>query len=350
MFIIDGHQDIAFNAVALGRDFTRAVVETRAVEGQRSCDIATLGLPDALTGGVGLVFGTLYVAPASAEHLAGEKVYHTPDEAYAQAHEQLQFYQKLATNPGVVQIQTRRDLAALCESWDAGDPRLGIVVLMEGADPIRTPAEVAEWQAAGVRIVGLAWSQTRYSGGTGAPGPLTGDGRALLQEMRRAGLALDVSHMAEQSFWEALDLFDGPVLASHTNCRALLPGPRADRHLSDDMIRALVARDSVIGVVLYNRFLRADWEIAQGKQAVGLDAVLDQIDHICQIAGNARHAAIGSDLDGGFGAEAIPHEIDSVADLGRIADALANHGYAASDVTAVMGGNWQRALNHVLPV
>ncbi len=347
--IIDAHQDIAYTMVALGRDYTRSVAQTRALEGPRPRDIATLGLPDALRGGVGLVFGTLFVEPADSTLEPGARGYRTAEEAHAMAQEQLAVYRRLAEHPQITLVQTSADLAAVRAARERGQPHQGIVVLMEGADPIRTPEEAAAWHAAGVRLVGPAWRRTRYSGGTGAPGPLTPAGRALMRELRRAGLALDVSHMAEASFWEALELFDGPVVASHANCRALVPDRVPDRHLSDAMIRALVARDAVIGVVLFNRFLDDAWDYAGGKETLGLDAVVRHIDHICQIAGDARHVAIGSDFDGGFGSEAIPRELDSVADLPRVGEALLRAGWREQDVRALLGDNWLRALGAILP-
>lgn len=349
MLIIDAHQDIAFNAVAMERDYTLPVAETRAREGDRPLDIATNGLPDALAGGVGLVFGTLYVAPEVAQRISPKKFYRSAQEAHDQALEQLTIYRALAERPDVSIIETRGDLAKLLAERAAGAARQGIVVLMENADPVREPIEAHEWQDRGVRLIGPAWHATRYCGGTGMPGPLTELGRELMREMGRAKLALDVSHMAEESFWQALDLFDGPVIASHSNCRALAPGPREDRHLSDAMIKALIERDGVIGTVLYNRFLDSSWTLEKGKQAVTLDALLRHIDHICQIAGDARHVAIGSDFDGGFGCEAIPREIDTVGDLARIADALRAAGFVEDDVAAVMGGNWARRLETILP-
>lgn len=347
--IIDAHQDIAYNILAHQRDYTRAVAETRALEGPRALDIATLGLPDALAGGVGLVFGTLYVSPHGTGTTPAERCYRDAEQARALALEQLALYRELAHHPQIRLVESRADLAAVRTAWERGAPVQGIVVLMEGADPIRTPAEAAEWHAAGVRLVGPAWQRTRYCGGTGAPGPLTPEGRALMGELRRAGLTLDVSHMAEASFWEALELFDGPLVASHSNCRALVPRGRPDRHLSDAMIRALVERDAVIGVVLYNRFLDDDWTYEQGKAALGLDRVLRHIDHICQIAGDAAHVAIGSDFDGGFGAEGIPRELDSVADLPRIGAALRDAGFSAADTQAVLADNWLRILERTLP-
>jgi membrane dipeptidase len=348
MIIVDAHQDIAFNATATGRDYLRPVAATRELEGSRTEDIATLGLADALAAGVGIVFGTLFVAPAGSMR-NGEPEYHTAEEAHAQAEQQLAVYQNMARHPQVTLIENRAHLSGVLDAWEQGTPHLGIVVLMEGADPIRTPAEAADWAAAGVRLVGPAWGPTRYSGGTGAPGPLTPEGRQLMRELDRSRLALDISHIAEASFWDALELFDGPVIASHSNCRALVPGEREDRHLSDAMIKALIERDGVIGMVLYNRFLDSSWTCARGKAGVGLDTVLRHIDHVCQLAGNARHVAIGSDFDGGFGSEAIPHELDSIADLPRLAEALARVGFSDDDVAAVMGRNWLRKLEQILP-
>jgi membrane dipeptidase len=253
-------------------------------------------------------------------------------------------------------VRTRGDVRALqahhtanIDSETGRAPRLGIVMLMENADPIRTPDEVFWWRAEGLRIVGPAWQATRYCGGTGQPGPLTPAGRVLIQELARAGLILDTSHMAEESFWQALDLFDGTVIASHSNCRAHAPASNADRHLSDDMIRALVERDGVIGMVLYNAFLTPDYKKGQPKEQTGLDAVLRHIDHVCQIAGSARHVAIGSDLDGGFGSESIPRELDSAADMPRIGAALRSVGYSSHDVDAIMGENWLQILKRGLP-
>ncbi len=352
--IIDGHEDIAYNVVVNGRDFTAPLATTRAREGETpAAGICSVALPELLTGGVGLVFATLFTMPASAilppdipaDHIP---CYRTADEAHQQALAQLEVYRTLARRDDVQLIGTRRDLATLRERWP-GAPCLGIVPLMEGGDPIRTPAEAAWWQAQGVRIVGPAWQATRYCGGTHQPGPLSAAGRSLLAAMEQAGLMLDTSHMAEESFWQALGLFNGTLIASHSNCRALLSAQGSDRHLSDAMIRALIERDSVIGVVLFNLFLTADFARGQPRETVGLDAVVRHIDHICQLAGNTRHVAIGSDMDGGFGRESIPHELDSTADLPRIGEALRAAGYSPADINAIMGGNWLRILERGLP-
>jgi membrane dipeptidase len=197
-----------------------------------------------------------------------------------------------------------------------------------------------------VRIVGTAWGGTRYSGGTNAPGPLTPDGRDLMAELDRQGIALDTSHMAEESFWQALRLFNGPVIASHSNCRRIVP---TDRQLTDEMIRAIVDRDGVVGVVLYNRFLDGTWPADGRKADVRLEAVVRHIDHICELARDARHVGIGSDMDGGFGVEGIPAELDSSADLPLIGQALVSAGWSTAEAQGVLGGNWLRWLETTLP-
>jgi membrane dipeptidase len=222
-----------------------------------------------------------------------------------------------------------------------------MALLMEGADPIVAPQDVGKWFDAGVRLIGPAWSQTRYSGGTGKPGPLTELGKQLMREMSKHKLVLDTSHMAEESFFQALDLFSGPVIASHSNVRKFVP---TDRQLSDEMIRALVKRDGVIGAVFYNQFLQYQWrQNGANKNAVTFATVIDHIKYICDLAGSARHCGIGTDFDGGFGAEATPKEIDTVADLQKFGDALADAGFADDDVRAMMGGNWLRLLERALP-
>jgi membrane dipeptidase len=349
---VDGHLDIAYNAFRARRDFTAGVAAIRAAEpvSDPNLGTATVGLPDLHRGGVGLVFATLFAMPANAigTDLSQEQAYTTPAEAHAQSATQLDYYHDLAARGLVRLITTRAELAAHRAAWPA-DGVLGMVVLMENADPIVEPAETAWWAARGVRIVGPAWHATRYCGGTRQPGPLTDLGRALLPELAAAGIVLDTSHMAEESFWQALDLWQGPLIASHSNSRDLVAERMADRHLSDAMIKALVARDAVIGAVFYNAFIVAEYAQGDPKERYGLDRLVRHIDRVCQIAGSARHAAIGSDLDGGLGREHIPRELDSCADMPRLAEALSTAGYSDRDIAAIMGDNWLRLLDRALP-
>jgi membrane dipeptidase len=342
--VVDAHEDLAYNALTLGRDPRKSAHATRAQEPPQGADgIATVGLPDFLAGNVRIVFATIYVSPESSATSVGKK-YKTPEQAEALAQEQLAYYALMAADPRVSLITNRSDLARVVNS---PEPRLGMALLMEGADPIVAPQDVGKWFDAGVRLIGPAWSQTRYSGGTGKPGPLTELGKQLMREMSKHKLVLDTSHMAEESFFQALDLFSGPVIASHSNVRKFVP---TDRQLSDEMIRALVKRDGVIGAVFYNQFLQYQWrQNGANNNAVTFATVIDHIKYICDLAGSARHCGIGTDFDGGFGAEATPKEIDTVADLQKFGDALADAGFADDDVRAMMGGNWLRLLERALP-
>lgn len=342
--IVDAHEDLAYNALTLGRDPRLAAHEMRAREPAKGVDgIATVGLPNFLAGNVRVVFGTLYVSPEGSNNPAG-KIYKTPEQAEALAQEQLAYYALLAADPRVSLITTRADLKRVI---DSPAPRLGLVILMEGADPIVKPRDARKWYEGGVRIIGPAWSQTRYSGGTGKPGPLTELGKQLMREMSQLGLVLDISHMAEESFYEALDLFEGTVVASHSNVRKFVP---TDRHLSDDMIRSLVKRDAVIGTVFYNQFLKYQWrQNGADKTAVTFATVIEHMKNICDLAGSTRHCGIGTDFDGGFGMESAPNEIDTVSDLQKFGNALADAGFADDDVRGIMGGNWLRILERALP-
>ncbi len=344
--IIDGHEDIAYNGIALERDFHVTAHEKRALEREAPREgMALVSFQDLMRGNVRVVFGTLYVAPHTSAHVYKRGWYSTPEEAQAAAREQMAYYQSLTQqNPAISIIKTRADLDRVV---NAPEPNLGFVMLMEGADPIVQPEDAPQWYQDGVRIVGPSWHGTRYAGGTGEPGPLTELGRRLMVQLARAGIILDTSHMAEESFFQALDLFNGTVIASHSNARHLVP---TDRHLSDDMIRALVARDGVIGTVIFNGFIKHGWhEAGAQKHAVTLKDAVAHIKHVCDLAGDTRHAAIGSDFDGGYGMEATPREIDTVADLQRLGDALADARFSDTDIAGILGGNWLRVLRKALP-
>ncbi len=347
--LVDSHLDIAFNA-HLGYDPRLPLAEARAsVAGRRMAErgeTPTVTLPSLRAAGTRVIFGTLFALPAGAPGDLAGNCYATPDEAHSIAVWQAEYYHMLHGEEEITLITSAADARAVAARSDEPDLPVGLVQLMEGADPIRRPGELRWWWERGVRILGPAWSATRYCGGTFAPGPLTALGRELIDEMNRVPLALDTSHLAEDSFWEALGRFDGPIIASHSNARHFVP---TDRHLSDEMIRAIVDRDGVIGVVLYNRFLAPWWEPHHGTQHVTLETAVRHIEHICEIAGDTRHVGIGSDLDGGFGREGSPSEIDSCADLPQIGVALARAGWHQVDIDGVLGGNWLRWMERALP-
>ena len=218
------------------------------------------------------------------------------------------------------------------------------ILLLEGADALRTPADIPAWHAAGLRIVGLSWKRTRYAGGTGDPGPLTAGGVELVKALDRFGIIHDTSHLAEESFWQLLDLSSGPIIASHSNCRAIVP---TDRQLSDEMIRAIVRRNGVIGINFYDKFLLRPEEY--GKRRATLGDVVTHMKRICDLAGSVNHVAIGTDMDGGLGRNEIPIEIETSGDLPRLAEHLAASGFSDSDVLAIMSDNWIRFFTRNLP-
>lgn len=359
MLIVDGHQDLAWNMLALGRDYTLAAAETRQHEqGSLAVQVngdTLLGWSDYQRGQVAIIFSTLFTAPANAKLGDWDKLtYETPDQAHKQSMNQLDAYHRLVEgHPDMFRLlHTRDDMRVIIEHWNRKDTDqhpVGLVVLMENAEGVRQPAELEEWWQRGVRIIGPAWTGTRFCGGTRQPGPLTPDGYALLERMAEIGFTLDLSHMDETAALQALDSYQGAIIASHANALALLKNTDSNRHLSDRLIRGLIERGGTIGIVPANSFLRPGWKDSGGRASVTLDLVAGQIDYVCQLAGNAQHAAIGSDFDGGFGLQSVPSDIDTIADLQKLAPLLAIKGYSEADIAAILAGNWLAHLERHLP-
>jgi membrane dipeptidase len=276
-------------------------------------------------------------APPLTSHQA-DLCYATVEKAHRLAVEQLAIYEQWAENGWIRLLRSRDGLDAHVEAWAAGDRTTGVVLLMEGADPIRTPAELSWWWDRGLRLVGPAWQRTHYAGGTSAPGPLTDLGHELVEAMIDQGVPLDVSHLAEESFWDAMALDPALVLASHSNARALVPG---DRHLTDAMIRAVGERDGVVGLVLGNEMLRTP--DASAPPPATLRDVRRHAEHIAGLIGWER-VAIGSDFDGGFGVQETPRGLTRGADFARLGRAAPSHAR-----NGLLGGNWLRFLRRALP-
>ncbi|RMF50531.1 MAG: hypothetical protein D6755_01000 [Anaerolineae bacterium] len=369
MFLVDAHQDLAWNMLTFGRDYSRPAAATRRLEAgtptvERNGD-TLLGWPDYQQGQVGLIFATLYIGPKRRALGAWDKLsYETIAEAHRFTRMQLDAYHQLVeTHPQKFRlIGSLEELDSLLAVWqplDAAPPAgesayraalegqgnpVGLIPLMENAEGIRHPDELDDWWQAGLRIIGPAWAGTRFCGGTREPGPLTPEGYALLRAMAERGFILDLSHMDEQAALQALDFYEGTLIASHANALAMLPGVKSNRHLTDRLIDGLIAREAVIGVVPANVFLDPEWRQHQQKGRVGLRKVAEQIDYICQRAGDARHVALGTDFDGGFGVQAVPHEIDTIADMQRLIPLLEAMGYAQSDIAAIFHRNWLDCL------
>jgi membrane dipeptidase len=360
--IIDSHQDLAWNMLTFKRDYLRSVAETRSLEvntliPERNGE-CLLGWPEYQRGQVAVIFSTLFAAPARKRELWDTIWYPDFDTAHRLYRDQILLYQKLTdSQPDKFRLITsRRELDSVIEHWSAppqnddGHP-VGLIYLMEGADGIRSPHELAEWYELGLRLIGLAWVGTRYCGGTGDPGPLTDEGKKLLAAMADYNFMLDLSHMDEAAALEALDQYAGPIMATHSNCAALMKDAETNRHITDRVLRGLIERGGVNGLLPLNSFLKVGWTRKSGsrREEVPLDTYIAHIDHICQLAGNADHAAIGSDFDGGFGLQSIPPELDSIADLQLIAAKLLERGYSESDAHKILGGNWLRFLQEHLP-
>jgi membrane dipeptidase len=331
MMIVDAHLDLAFN-VSRGRNPRQPAAQQPIADKE----IATVGLPDLRAGKVGLICATIFCEPASPANPAG---YTTADQARQQALTQLAWYRDCFNAGELSLVQRATQLPS------APAPSVGTILLMEGADGLRSADDLAKWYDWGLRIVGMAWKRTRFAGGTGAPGPLSNDGRALVAEIDRLGMIHDSSHLAEQSFWELLDRTPRAVIASHSNCRAIVGD--GDRHLTDAMIRAIAERGGVIGINFFDKFLLPLDQ--HRKRRATLADVTAHIQRICDLTGSARNVAIGTDMDGGLGREQIPVEIQTSADLPRVGEALSAKGFSDVDIAGILGGNWLEYFAKMLP-
>jgi membrane dipeptidase len=348
--IIDGHLDIAVNAMQIRRDLTLPVEEVRGQDSdavRKEFGTCTVTLPALRKGRVGIVFATVMIRIDPAGSYAGTGM-RTQLQCYAMGRGHAAYYEALERAGEARIIRTAADLAEVAAEWRTlGEPRrIGIVISMESADPIVDPEQAEEWRRIGLRCVSLSHYGTgAYAHGTGTEGGLLPRARDLLAALKAARILVDVTHLTDQGLWELLEAYDGPLVASHHNCRSLVPG---QRQLTDDMIKALVQRDAVIGTSFDLWMLDPKFARGSGARSVGLEAVADQIDRVSQLAGSSRHAAIGSDLDGGYGVEQSPAGLDTIADVPRVASILEARGFGAEDIENVFSRNWMRALGRVL--
>jgi len=355
MLTIDAHLDLALNALHLDRDLQSSVYTIRSQElGVRGKGRAmgTVALPEMRAGRVALSYATV-VARASGSPVV-DIDYPSETQANGVTWGQLAYYRALEAE-GELRVLTRRaDLDTHWAAWSAWDtnpvgppPPLGIVRTMECADAILDPEELTDWWTAGLRLLGPShFGPGRYCGGTGSLFGLTDLGPALLAEMERLGIALDLTHFSDASFWASLERFGGPVLASHSNSRHLVHN---DRQLTDDMIRAIVEREGIIGATLGNWQLHQEWRVGHSPRVrVTLDRYVDHIERICDLAGDTDHVGIGSDLDGGTGSDEFPEDLDTIVDLQRIPDNLTRRGFSDDAIRAFMHGNWLRFTRRIL--
>jgi membrane dipeptidase len=342
LIFFDSHLDLAWNAVEWKRDLLLEVAEIREAESEVK-GVArgrnTVSFPAMRRGRVFFCLGTL-LAKRIVLGNPPFVPFETEEDARVAARRQLDYYTEMEQ---LEVIRLIHDLGSLNDHLagitSGKDETIGVILSMEGADPVSRTKELSEWYAMGLRVLGpVHYGENQYGFGTGSDGGLKQSGFELLAEMDQLGMILDVTHLTDLAFDQALNLFSGPILASHHNCRALVPG---QRQLTDEQISFLVRRDAVIGVALDAWMLEPDW--VRGRRelpAAGLTAVVDHIDHICQVAGDCLHVGIGSDLDGGFGTEQSPNDLDTIADLQELVPLLAQRNYSSFEVERIAYRNW----------
>lgn len=363
MIIFDAHLDLAWNAIDWNRDLRLPVADVRKSEtdqglsGKGLCS-NTVSFSELRKGKICIFVATVMSRHRNPALKPSVYRYSTMEAAYAAAYGQLAYYRGLEQAGYLRWIKDATALEAHVKAWKEAEGKpggtdklpLGYIISMEGADPVLRPDQIEEWFQAGVRALGPAhYGISPYAHGTGTVGGLFEQGPALLKEMQRVGMILDVTHLSDQCFDEALDIYGGPILASHHNCRALVPD---QRQLTDDQINRLIARNAVIGACFDCWMLYPNWIRGESKPDIAgikIDTVVDHIDRVCQLAGNSQHAAIGSDLDGGYGREQSPADLDTIADLQRVSDLLRRRGYKPDAIDNIMHGNWLRFYKNALP-
>jgi membrane dipeptidase len=350
MLIVDAHLDLSMNAMEWNRDLTRPISEIREREknltDKPDRGKGVVNFEELRKGNIGLVVATQiarYVAPTNP--LPG---WNSPDQAWAQTQAQLAWYKAMEDRGELRQVNNLASLEDHLHYWakDSSPKKsIGYILSLEGADSIITIQHLERAYQYGLRAIGPAhYGPGRYAQGTDATGGIGNAGRELLKEMERLNIILDATHLCDDSFWEALDHFKGHVWASHNNCRSLVPH---NRQFSDDQLRVLIERGAVIGGVMDAWMLVPNWVRGSStpqNMNVTLEKLIDHMDHICQIAGNSKHIAIGSDLDGAFGKEQSPMDIETIADLKKIPTLLSQRGYKKEDIENVTSKNWLRFL------
>lgn len=351
MFTIDAHLDLSMNAMEWNRDLRQPVMQIREREtgltDKPDRAKGTVAFPELRSGNIGLVVATQiarYVAPGN--NLPG---WHSPEQAWAQTQAQFAWYQAMEAAGEMVMIRDSAGLEKHIALWNNGTPAdkkpIGYILSLEGADSLVTLHHLEKAFHYGLSAIGPAhYGPGRYANGTDATGHLNQQGKALLKEMGQLHMILDATHLCDDAFWDAMDLYNGPVWASHNNCRTLV---NHNRQFSDEMINTLVQKGAVIGAALDAWMMVPNWVRGQStpeSMQCNLLTMIDHVDHICQLAGNSLHVGIGTDLDGAFGKEQCPYDLETIADLQKLPDLFKQRGYTPSDIENIMHGNWLRFL------
>ncbi len=352
MFIFDAHLDLAMNAMEWNRDLTWSVADIRASE-QGMTDKPdrgnnTVSFDAMRQGKVGICVATQIARYVKKENpLPG---WNSPHQAYAQTQGQLAWYKAMEEIGELTQITNLEELHQSLAAWQNPTPTtpIGYILSLEGADSILSMEHLEQAYQQGLRAIGPAhYGPGTYAFGTDSVGGIGQKGKELLRKIEDLNLILDATHLCDQSFWEAMEVYNGAVWASHQNCRALV---NHNRQFSDKQLLELIRRDAVIGVVLDAWMMVPTWVRGQStpkSMNVSLQQMIDNIDHICQLAGNANHVGIGTDLDGGFGIEQTPYDLNTIADLQKVPNLLEQRGYALEDIEGIMNRNFLTFLKKV---
>ncbi len=350
MLTFDAHLDLSLNALEYNRDLRRSVWEIRADEtgmtDLQGRGAGTVAFPEMREAGIGICVATQLAGCMKPAAPVG--AWNSPAQARAMTQGQLAWYQAMEGDGHLRQLRDWPAVESHLDEWRA-DPDatpIGYLLSLEGADSIRTLDDVETSYSQGLRALGPAhYGAGRYALGHDRNGPLSNQGRDLLRKMDELDLILDVTHLCDQSFWQALDLYQGPVWASHHNCRALVDDPR---QLSDEQAKALAERGAVIGVACDVWMVTSGWErgvtTRADKPEADLEALANHLDYFCQLLGDVRHVGIGTDLDGGFGAEQTPNGLETIADLDAFRSVLARRGYGEQDLAAIFHQNFLDCL------
>jgi membrane dipeptidase len=353
MFIIDAHLDLSMNALEWNRDLRLPVQKInereKGLTDKPDRGKATVSLPELRRGNIGLVVATQIARYVDENNLLPG--WHSPQQAWAQTQGQLGWYKTMEEEGEMVQINNLNSLEHHFSLWNNTDDNsnkpVGYILSLEGADSLITINHLHRAYASGLRAIGPAhYGAGRYAQGTDATGGLGDNGKLLLKEMERLNIILDATHLCDDSFWEAMDLFNGPVWASHNNVRALV---NHNRQYSDEQIKELIKREAVIGMAFDAWMMVPHWEKGKSmpkEMNCSLASIIEHIDHVCQLAGNTLHVGVGSDLDGAFGREQSPYDLETIADLQNLITLLEKHGYTTQDITNIMHGNWVRFLRN----
>ncbi|MEY4539571.1 MAG: hypothetical protein RLZZ306_1328 [Bacteroidota bacterium] len=364
MFTIDAHLDLATNAISLNRDLKKSVFDIRKFEKELNLSDTqdrgngTVALPELRQGNIGLVLATIISRYSEKGHqiptlkLNG---WHSPEQAYAFAQAQLGWYRVMEEQAEMIQITSNKQLDKHLSLWNDQNisnekKPIGYILSLEGADSIIDLSYLEKYYQNGLRAIGPAhFGPGRYAAGTHSDGSgLTKIGKELLREMNKKNMALDATHLTDKGFFEAMDIFEGTVWASHQNCRTIISG---ERQFSDEQIKMIIERGGVMGGALDAWMLYEDYKMAKDSPlqlGINLEKLVNHFDHICQMAGNANHIAFGTDLDGLFGTEQSPYDLDTIADVSKFEQILTGRGYSKEHIENIFHKNWLRVFREIL--